>query len=49
MHQPQHPVRLIRSASLSGYVELVQSLGRDPYMFMRTVGLPQSRWKIQKH
>ncbi|WP_093239965.1 AraC family transcriptional regulator [Variovorax sp. EL159] len=31
--------RLIRSASLSGYVELVKSLGRDPYAFMRTVGL----------
>lgn len=32
--------RLMRSASLSGYVELVRSLGRDPYMFMRSVGLP---------
>ena len=31
--------RLIRSATLSGYVELVESLGRDPYAFMRTVGL----------
>lgn len=31
--------RLMRSASLSGYVELVQSLGRDPHAFMRTVGL----------
>jgi len=37
---PMKPVgRLIRSASLSGYVELVKSLGRDPYAFMRTVGL----------
>ncbi|MDD2546146.1 MAG: AraC family transcriptional regulator [Burkholderiaceae bacterium] len=30
---------LVRSASLSGYVELVQSLGRDPHVFMRSVGL----------
>jgi AraC-like DNA-binding protein len=29
----------MRSASLSGYVELVKSLGRDPHAFMRTVGL----------
>lgn len=29
----------MRSASLNGYVELVKSLGRDPYAFMRTVGL----------
>src|SRR6478609_6526859 len=29
----------IRSASLYGYVELVKSLGRDPYAFMKTVGL----------
>ena len=35
-----HTERLIRSASLGGYVELVQSLGRNPYQFMRTVGLP---------
>ena len=35
----RHLTRLIRSASLSGYVELVQSLGRDPHAFMRTVGL----------
>jgi AraC-like DNA-binding protein len=34
-HQP-----LIRSASLSGYRELVSSLGRDPLIFLRTVGLP---------
>lgn len=31
--------RQIRSAALSGYVELVRSLGRDPHAFMRTVGL----------
>ncbi len=31
--------RLLRSASLSGYMELVQSLGRDPLLFLRTVGL----------
>lgn len=35
----RHASRLMRSASLSGYVELVRSLGRDPHMFMRTVGL----------
>lgn len=29
----------MRSASLSGYVELVESLGRDPHVFMRAVGL----------
>lgn len=29
----------MRSASLSGYLELVKSLGRDPHAFMRTVGL----------
>lgn len=29
----------VRSASLNGYVELVQSLGRDPYAFLRSVGL----------
>jgi AraC-like DNA-binding protein len=39
MNHPQHHFRLIRSASLSGYVELVQSLGRDPSVFMRSVGL----------
>lgn len=32
--------QLMRSATLSGYVELVQSLGRNPYTFMRSVGLP---------
>lgn len=31
--------RQVRSATLSGYVELVKSLGRDPQAFMRTVGL----------
>jgi len=35
----RHITRLIRSASLNGYVELVTSLGRNPYAFMRTVGL----------
>ena len=35
----RHIARLMRSASLSGYVELVKSLGRDPHVFMRTVGL----------
>lgn len=35
----KHLGRLIRSASLSGYEELVRSLGRDPHAFMRTVGL----------
>lgn len=35
----KHLGRLIRSASLSGYVDLVKSLGRDPATFMRTVGL----------
>ena len=33
------PTPWMRSASLSGYLELVQSLGRDPAVFMRTVGL----------
>ena len=35
----KHLGRLIRSASLSGYVDLVKSLGRDPTALMRTVGL----------
>ena len=35
----RHLARLIRSASLSVYVELVQSLGRDPHAFLRAVGL----------
>lgn len=30
---------LVRSGSLNGYVELVKSLDRDPYAFMRSVGL----------
>ncbi|WP_026035494.1 AraC family transcriptional regulator [Cupriavidus sp. BIS7] len=34
----QH-VRLVRSASLNGYMELVESLGRDPRVFLREVGL----------
>jgi AraC-like DNA-binding protein len=40
MSEPVRKVsRLMRSATLSGYVELVESLGRDPHAFMRTVGL----------
>lgn len=35
----KHIARQVRSAMLSGYVELVRSLGRDPHAFMRTVGL----------
>lgn len=35
----KHISHFVRSASLNGYVELVQSLGRDPYAFLRTVGL----------
>ena len=35
----RHAPQLMRSGSLSGYVELVQSLGRDPYAFMKAVGL----------
>jgi AraC-like DNA-binding protein len=35
----RHLSEFVRSSSLSGYVELVRSLGRDPYAFMRTVGL----------
>ena len=31
--------RLMRSASLSNYVDLVRSLGRDPAPFLRSVGL----------
>jgi AraC-like DNA-binding protein len=38
-HPMRHLARLIRSASLSGYVELVRSLGRDPEPFLRAVGL----------
>lgn len=40
MNEPVRPIsRLMRSASLGGYVELVESLGRDPHVFMRSVGL----------
>jgi len=35
----KHLSHFVRSGSLNGYVELVQSLGRDPYAFLRTVGL----------
>jgi AraC-like DNA-binding protein len=35
----QNVDRLVRSASLSGYVDLVKSLGHDPHAFMRKVGL----------
>lgn len=35
----RHTSEFVRSGSLNGYVELVKSLGRDPYAFMRTVGL----------
>jgi AraC-like DNA-binding protein len=35
----QHVDKLIRSASLNGYIELVESLGRDPYAFLRGVGM----------
>jgi len=38
-HPMKHLARQVRSAMLSGYIELVKSLGRDPYAFMRTVGL----------
>ncbi|MGO4332750.1 AraC family transcriptional regulator [Cupriavidus sp. 2TAF22] len=31
--------RLVRSASLNGYIELMESLGRDPGTFLRKVGL----------
>lgn len=35
----RHVQRLIRSTSLSGYIELVESLGRDPHTFLRAVGI----------
>ncbi|AGW94990.1 MULTISPECIES: AraC family transcriptional regulator [Cupriavidus] len=35
----QYVGKLIRSASLNGYIELVESLGRDPHAFLRGVGL----------
>ena len=31
--------QVVRSATLTGYIELVRSLGRDPHAFLRTVGL----------
>jgi AraC-like DNA-binding protein len=34
-----HAGRLVRGASLAGYIDLVKSLGRDPYAFLRGVGL----------
>lgn len=36
---PRHHPQLVRSTSLSGYAELVRSLGREPASFLRTVGL----------
>lgn len=38
----RHTGRQVRSATLSGYTELVKSLGRDPHAFMRSVGLQAS-------
>ena len=35
----RHAGRLIRSASLNGYIDLVESLGRDPHAFLERVGL----------
>ncbi len=35
----QHADRLVRSASLNGYIDLVKSLGHDPYALLRKVGL----------
>jgi AraC-like DNA-binding protein len=35
----QNVGRLVRSASLNGYIELMDSLGRDPGTFLRKVGL----------
>lgn len=35
----RHLPSLMRSGSLYGYVELVESLDRDPYAFMKAVGL----------
>ncbi|MGT2489736.1 AraC family transcriptional regulator ligand-binding domain-containing protein [Cupriavidus basilensis] len=34
----QHVGKLIRSASLNGYIELVEPAGRDPHAFLRGVG-----------
>ncbi|HSW18554.1 MAG TPA: AraC family transcriptional regulator [Ramlibacter sp.] len=40
MNEPARKVSpLMRSGTLSGYLELVEALGRDPHVFMRTVGL----------
>lgn len=38
-HRMRQASQLMRSGSLNGYVELVKSLDRDPYAFMRAVGL----------
>jgi len=38
----RHIARQVRSATLSGYVELVRSLGRDPHAFLKSVGLRAS-------
>ncbi|MGU7784347.1 AraC family transcriptional regulator [Burkholderia sp. PU8-34] len=35
----QHVDKLIRSASLNGYIELVESLGRDPHALLRRAGV----------
>lgn len=35
----RYTARQVRSATLSGYVELVKALGRDPHAFMKSVGL----------
>lgn len=35
----RHIAHQVRSATLSGYVELVNSLGRDPHAFLRSVGI----------
>lgn len=36
---PRHHPQLMRSTSLSGYADLVRSLGREPAGFLRSVGL----------
>ena len=40
--RPRPSTQLMRSASLSGYEDLVRSLGREPRLFLRSVGLNQS-------
>ena len=35
----QNAGRLVRSASLNGYIELMESIGRDPGAYLRKVGL----------